>query len=329
MKRILSILITLLCLAAVIYGCAAGQSTPSESVAEESSAEPQPRSILLCLPNDGEDYTLLRAAFTAQAQANGYEALISQPTADSEMTDEQVWDIAQLQYEADAAIIYNCDGVEEGLVKKWSDAGTVIIAAGKRLDGQMQSEGSTLSRLIRVNVAYADGALSKAISSHVIDTLSAAKTGAGFVAMFGNTDAQLEFLNFVKADIQLTDSTYTPNAPIPAGDALSNLTEVSAARAVIYYGSAPADWVAAAAQVNTSALLGVCSCAPEALTALQAQTVDFVAVNDPVDLMTQAVSAAHGALTSDQAITEWSPTAATLVLTGADPRLATYLSYLQ
>ena len=145
MKRILSLLITLVCVAGFIYGCAAvsSSSIPSRSTPSEASLpEEKAPTLLLCLPRDGEDHSLLRDTFTAQAQAAGYEAYISEPAADNNLTDEQIWDVDQLQHQADAVIIYNCDGVEEGLVKKWSDAGVIIVAAGKRLDGQIPVENS-------------------------------------------------------------------------------------------------------------------------------------------------------------------------------------------
>ena len=286
-------------------------------------------SILLCLPRDGEDHTLLRTAFTQKAQALGYQAHISKPSADSAMTDEQVWDIEQLQHQAQAVIIYNCDGVEEGLIEKWSAAGVTVIAAGKRLDGQIQGETSRLSRRIKANIAFADGALSKAIASHITDTLRAKKASAGFVALFGDTDAQLEFLSCVKADIQLAGSSYTPNTPTVAADAATALAEVKAAKAILYAGNDPAAWGNAMANTKTSALLGLAGATPAALAALQAQQVDFVALNDPVDLMEQAVTAAHTLLSTDQTLAEWSITANTLVLTSGDPRLTQLLSYVQ
>jgi hypothetical protein len=328
MKRILSLLITLACVAGFIYGCAAVSSSasPEQSVPDEASLpEEKAPTLLLCLPRDGEDHALLRNAFTAKAQALGYEAFISEPAADSVLSDEQVWDVDQLQHQANAVIIYNCDGVEEGLVKKWSDAGIPVVAAGKRLDGQMPVENTMLSRLVKANVAYADGALSKAISSHVIDTLTAQKTSAGFIALFGNTDAQLEFLSFVKADMVLSESKYTPNAPIPVTDAATDLTNVKAAKAILFAGTDTAAWTAAIPSVKTSALMGLCAATPDAFAALQAQTVDFIAFNDPIDLMYKAVDAAHTLLSTGQALAEWSPTAATLVLTPDDPRLASYV----
>lgn len=328
MKRILSLLITLACVAGFIYGCAAvsSSSSPSRSAPGEASLpEEKAPTLLLCLPRDGEDHALLRDAFTEKAQALGYEAYISEPSADSALTDEQVWDVDQLQHQADAAIVYNCDGVEEGLIKKWSDAGVTVVAAGKRLDGQMTVENTMLSRLVKANVAYADGALSKAIATHVVDTLSAKKTSAGFIALFGDTDAQLEFLSFVKADMMLTESKYTPNAPTPRTDAATDLTNVKAAKAILYAGTDTAAWTAAIPSVKTSALMGLCAATPDAFAALQNQTVDFVAFNDPIDLMNQAVDAAHTLLSTEQALTEWSPTAATLVLTPDDPRLASYI----
>lgn len=335
MKRILSLLLALICVIGFIYGCAAvssasGSASEPAPASTESSAESiETPSILLCLPRDGEDHTLLRAAFTEKAQAAGYQALISEPAADNTMTDEQIWDIEQLQYQAQAVIVYNCDGVEEGLIKKWSDAGVTVIAAGKRLDGQMTVENTMLSRRIKANIAYADGALSKAIAAHITDTLSTNRASAGFVALFGDTDAQLEFLNFVKADIQLAGSSYTPNAPAVAADAATALGEVKAAKAILYAGTGTAAWTDALAQTNTSALFGLCSTEPAALTALQADSIDFLTINDPIDLMDKAVSAAHTLLSANQALAEWSSTANTLVLTPDDPRLQTYLSYCQ
>lgn len=328
MKRILSLLITLACVVGFIYGCAAvsSSSSPSQSAPSEASLpEEKAPTLLLCLPRDGEDHTLLRDTFTASAQALGYEACISEPATDSALTDEQVWDVDQLQHQANAAIIYNCDGVEEGLVKKWSDAGIAVVAAGKRLDGQMAVENTVLSRRIKANVAYADGALSKAICAHVIDTLTAKRTSAGFIALFGDTDAQLEFLNFVKADITLAESQYTPNAPTPTADAAADLEAVKAAKAILYAGTDTAAWTAAIPSVKTSALMGLCAATPDAFAALQNQTVDFIAFNDPIDLMHKAVEAAHTLLSTEQALTEWSSTAATLVLTPDDPRLASYI----
>lgn len=328
MKRILSLLITLACVAGFIYGCAAvsSSSSPEPSVPSEADmpAEKGP-TLLLCLPRDGEDHTLLVDAFTEKAQAVGYEACVSEPSADNVLTDEQIWDVDQLRHQADAVIIYNCDGVEEGLVKKWSDAGVTVVAAGKRLDGQMPVEDAMLSRLIKANVAYADGALSKAISSHITDTLASKKASAGFVTLFGDTDAQLEFLHFVKADMMLAESKYTPNDPLPVTDVATDLQNVKAAKAIFYAGTDAAAWTAAIPSIKTSALIGFCTATPEAFAALQNRTVDFLAFNDPIDLMYKAVDAAHTLLSTEQALAEWSPTAATLVLTPDDSRLASYM----
>lgn len=330
MKRIVSFFITVAVICGCIYGCArAGSSVPvSESQAtEERLIENAVPTMLLCLPRDGEDHTLLRLAFTEKAKELGYTAVISEPTADNPMTDEQVWDIEQLQYQAQAVIVYQCDGTEEGLIKKWSDAGVSVVAAGKRLDGQTTDETGTLARRIKANVAYADGALSKAIASHISDTLTAKKTGAGFISMFGDTDAQMEFLGFVKADIQLAQTTYTPNEPITAGDAAAQMQEAKAAKAILYAGRNAKSWSEAMKNTKTSALLGLCSTQPEAFDAVQDGEIDFLAFNDPIDLMHKAVQAAHTVLDTEQGLAEWNTVANTVVLTAADPKLETFLRY--
>ena len=330
MKRIVSFFITVAVICGCIYGCArAGSSVPASEpqASEERSIENAVPTMLLCLPRDGEDHTLLKLAFAEKAKELGYTPVISEPAADSPMTDEQVWDIEQLQYQAQAVIVYQCDGTEEGLIKKWSDAGVSVVAAGKRLDGQTADETGTLARRIKANVAYADGALSKAIASHISDTLTARKAGAGFIASFGDTDAQMEFLGFVRADIQLMQTTYTPNEPIAAGDAAAQMQEAKSAKAVLYAGRDPERWSEAMKNTKTSALLGICSTHPEAFDALADGEIDFLAFNDPVDLMHKAVQAAHTVLDAEQGLAEWNTVAGTVVLAAADSRLATYLRY--
>ncbi len=326
MKRILSLLLTFVCVIGFIYGCASVSSS-SESITPEPadrSASDTVQTILLCLPRDGEDHTLLRNAFTKQAQSLGYQAVISESDADSEMTDEQLWDIDQLQVNARAVIVYNCDGVEEGLIKKWSDAGVTLLAAGKRLDAQAQIDGTRITRQIKANPAYADGALSRTIATHISDTLSAKKTSAGFVALFGDSDAQLEFLNFVKADLALTNTKYTANAPFFATtDPAAALAEVKAAKAIVYAGAAPAAWVDAAPK-NT--LMGVCSADPAALQQAKAGQLDFIAFNDPIELMQTSVNTAHTLLTGGTPA-DWSLTVKTVLLRPGDPAIDTYLSY--
>ena len=108
-------------------------------------------------------------------------------------------------------------------------------------------------------------------------------------------------------------------------DAATDLTNVKAAKAILFAGTDTAAWTAAIPSVKTSALMGLCAATPDAFAALQAQTVDFIAFNDPIDLMYKAVDAAHTLLSTEQALAEWSPTAATLVLTPGDPRLASYM----
>ena len=294
---------------------------------EDRSFENTLPTILLCLPRDGEDHTLLRLAFTEKAKELGYTAVISEPATDNPMTDEQVWDIEQLQYQAQAVIVYQCDGTEEGLIKKWSDAGVAVIAAGKRLDGQTADEAGTLARRIKANVAYADGALSKAMATHITDTLSSKKTKAGFIALFGDTDAQMEFLSFVKSDIQLTQQPYTPNDPVAATHAAAQMQEVKAAKAIVYAGKEAESWSEAMAETKTSALLGMCSTHPEAFEALKDGAIDFLAIQDPIDLMHKAVQTAHTVLDAEQGLAEWNVMANTVVLTSNDPKLHTYLQY--
>lgn len=328
MKTIIAYLVTLVLVVGLIYGCASVRSSaPSDEVlsSEERSIEEAPPTMLLCLPRDGEDHTLLRAAFTEKAQALGYTAVISEPAADSPMTDEQIWDIEQLQHEAQAVIVYQCDGTEEGLIKKWNDAGIAVIAAGKRLDGQAADESGSVARRIKANVAYADGALSKAIASHISDRLSAKKAGSGFVSFFGDTDAQLEFLSFVKADMTLAQSSYTPREPMAATDAAAQLQEVTSAKAIVYAGRDAALWSEAMNSTKTSALLGMCSTHPAAFDALAGGVIDFLAIDDPIDLMHKSVQAAHTVLDAEQGLNEWNITANTVILTPTDPRLGSYL----
>lgn len=327
MKKFLSLLLSLILTMLFVFGCATVSSS-SESVpvpSEASVTEETVDTILLCLPRDGEDHTLLRNAFTKQAQTLGYQAVISEPAESSAMTDEQIWDIDQLQVNAQAIIVYNCDGVEEGLIKKWSDAGVTIIAAGKRLDSQTQIDGTLITRQIKANVAYADGLLSRTVASHISVALTDKRTSAGFVALFGDTDAQLEFLSFVKADLALLDTKYTANTPIPAAaDPTTAVTEVKAAKAIVYAGADTAAWANAASGVN--ALMGVCSAAPAAFEQLKAGNLDFIAFNDPVDLMQGAVNTAHTIRTGGTP-EEWSLTAGTFLILPNDPSIDTYLSY--
>lgn len=330
MKRILAYLITLVAVIGLIYGCAkAGTSTPTTDPpsSEERTVENTTPTMLLCLPRDGEDHTLLRSAFTEKAQQLGYRAVISEPDADNAMTDEQVWDIEQLQHQAQSVIIYQCDGTEEGLVKKWSDAGVAVIAAGKRLDGQLTDETGTIARRIKANVAFADGALSKAVAAHLTTTLATNKAGAGFISMFGDTDAQIEFLNSVKADIILAESSFNPNDPILAANATDQLQSVKSAKAIVFAGRDAEGWSDAMESLKTSALLGMCSTHPEAFDALEDGEIDFLGINDPVDLMHKAVQAAHTVLDAEQGLSSWAITANTLVLTQGDPQLFSYLKY--
>ncbi len=332
MKKILSFMVLLVIVSGLIYGCATGRSSSPVSEpqsSEERSIENTQPTMLLCLPRDGEDHTLLRMAFAEKAKELGYAAVISEPTADNPMTDEQVWDIEQLQYQAQTVIVYQCDGSEEGLIKKWSDAGVAVIAAGKRLDGQSADDAGTFARRIKANVAYADGGLSKAVASHIITTLSAKKRGAGAIALFGDTDAQLEFLGFVKADIQLEQTTYTPNAPIAATDAANQMQQARSAKAVLYAGRDAESWSEAMDDANTSALLGLCSTHPEAFEALEDEEIDFLALNDPIDLMHKAVQTAHTVLDAEQGLEEWNVMANTVILTPTDPQLYTYLRYCE
>ncbi|MBO5783404.1 MAG: hypothetical protein J6R33_00385 [Clostridia bacterium] len=330
MKKIVAYLVTLVLVVGLIYGCASvSSSTPvsDPQSSENRSIENTPPTILLCLPRDGEDHTLLRMAFTEKAKELGYVAVISEPAPDNPMTDEQVWDIEQLQHQAQAVIVYQCDGTEEGLVKKWSDAGVAVIAAGKRLDGQTADESGTVARRIKANVSYADGALSKAVASHIIGTLSAKKAGAGFIAMFGDTDAQMEFLGFLKADMVLAQSSYTANDPIVAGLAATQMQEVKSAKAVVYAGRDAESWSDAMEQTKTSALLGICSTHPEAFDALADDEIDFLAFNDPIDLMHKAVQTADTVLDTEQGLADWNVVADTVVLTVSDPKLHSYLQY--
>ncbi len=323
MKKIVAYLVTLVLVVGLIYGCASIRSSAPSS--ENRSIEEAPPTMLLCLPRDGEDHTLLRSAFTEKAQEFGYTAVISEPAADSPMTDEQVWDIEQLQYQAQAIIVYQCDGAEEGLVKKWSEAGIAVIAAGKRLDGQAADESGSVARRIKANVAFADGALSKAVTAHITDSLSDKKVGSGFVSLFGDADAQVEFLSFVKADMALEQSSYTPREPMAATDATTQLQEVTSAKAIVYAGKDAALWSEAMNSTKTSALLGMCSTHPAAFDALADGAIDFLAINDPIDLMQKSVQAAHTVLDAEQGLTEWNITANTVVLTPSDPRLNSYL----
>lgn len=328
MKKIVAYLVTLVLVVGLIYGCArAGSSVPASmpAASEERSKENTAPTMLLCLPRDEEDHTLLRKAFSEKAKELGYTAVISEPAADNPMTDEQVWDIEQLQHQAQAVIVYQCDGTEEGLIKKWSDAGVAVIAAGKRLDGQAADESGTVARRIKANVAYADGALSKAVATHIIDSLSAKKAGSGFVALFGDTDAQMEFLAFAKADMVLAQSAYTPNDPIAATDAQAQLQEVKAAKAILYAGRDVQSWRGAMENTKTSALLGMCSTHPEAFHFLANNQIDFLAFNDPIDLMHKAVQTADTVLDTEQGLSEWNVVAGTVVLTATDPKLQSYL----
>lgn len=332
MKQMVAFILTLLLFIGLIYGCATVQSSMPSSEppsSEARSIQEDPPTILLCLPRDGEDHTLLRLAFTEKAKELGYNAIISEPTTDNAMTDEQIWDIEQLQYQAQAIIVYQCDGSEEGLIKKWSDAGVAVIAAGKRLDGQSSDELGSFARRIKANVAYTDGALSKAIATHITDTLSAKKRGAGFLALYGDTDAQLEFLSFVKADIQLGQTSYVPNDPVAATDAAAQLQEAKTAKAIVYAGRDAENWSKAMEDTNTSALLGICSTHPAALDALERGAIDFLAIHDPIDLMHKSVQAVHTVLDAEQGLAEWNITANTAVLVPNDPQLSSFLRYCQ
>ncbi len=332
MKKIVAYMVTLVLVIGLIYGCASSRSsapTDAPQSSEDRSIENIQPTMLLCLPRDGEDHTLLRMAFAEKAKALGYAAVISEPTADNPMTDEQVWDIEQLQYQAQVVIVYQCDGSEEGLIKKWSDAGVAVIAAGKRLDGQTTDDAGTWARRIKANVAYADGGLSKAVASHITMTLSTKKVRAGTIALFGDTDAQMEFLGFVKADIQLAQTTYTPNDPIAATHAVTQMQEVKTAKAILFAGNNAENWSEAMDDTNTSALLGICSTHPEAFEALEDGEIDFLAMNDPIDLMHKAVQTAHTVLDAEQGLEEWNITANTVVLIPTDPQLHTYLRYCE
>lgn len=330
MKKLIAYVVTLILVIGLIYGCAGMRSSEMASnspISESRSAETDSPAMLLCLPRGGEDHTLLRKAFTEKAEELGYTAVISEPTAENSMTDEQVWDIDQLQYQAQAVIVYQCDGTEEGLIKKWSDAGVAVIAAGKRLDGQTSDESGTLARRIKANVAYADGALSKAVASHILNTLAAQKAGTGFIALFGDTDAQMEFLGFIKADIALSQSSYTPNEPTAATDVATQLPEVKSAKAILYAGRDAETWSRGMAGLKTSALLGMCSTQPQAFRALANGEIDFLAINDPIDLMQKAVQTADTVLDTEQGLAEWNVVAGTVVLTANDPTLGSYLRY--
>ena len=81
------------------------------------------------------------------------------------------------------------------------------------------------------------------------------------------------------------------------------------------------------ASLKTSALLGMCSIHPQAFRALANGEIDFLAINDPIDLMRKAVQTADTVLDTEQGLAEWNVVAGTVVLTATDPTLGSYLRY--